>query len=164
MGRTPGGLQAAHIDGPGVLRPSDMAAAAGSGLFGPRIDDVYAAMLETGSIPGCHGRTMRARNSCNHGINLRHRAAREEGQSWFAVGRHTDTKRYRLRATHVDRERAGGRRQAHPAAAELFEDAIVGNGLADHEAITSQQDARELPLRPAYAACVGKSTRARQVY
>jgi len=47
---------------------------------------------------------------------------------------------------------------AHAPAPELLQDAIVGNGLADHEAITSQQDAGELPIASAYAACTGKST------
>ena len=48
---------------------------------------------------------------------------------------------------------------AHSAAAKLFDDAIVRNSLANHEAITSQQDAGEIRFRPAYAAPTTKSTR-----
>ena len=46
-----------------------------SGSRDPWIDDVYAAMLEIGGVPGCHGRTMRPGNRCDHGIQLRYRAA-----------------------------------------------------------------------------------------
>ena len=42
----------------------------------PWIDDLYATALEIGSVPGCHGRTMRPGNSCDHGIQLRYRPAR----------------------------------------------------------------------------------------
>ena len=47
-----------------------------TGLPDPWIDDVYAAMLEVGSVPGRHGRTMGPCNGGDHGIELRYRAAR----------------------------------------------------------------------------------------
>ena len=42
----------------------------------PRIDGLYATALEVSGVPGCHGRTMRPGNRCDHGIQLRYRAAR----------------------------------------------------------------------------------------
>jgi hypothetical protein len=43
-------------------------------------------------------------------------------------------------------------------AAQLLQDAVVGNAVANHETIASQQHAGELPSASAYAACIGEST------
>ena len=44
-------------------------------LVDPRIDDVYAAMLEIGSVPGRYGRMMGPCNRGDHGVKLGYGAA-----------------------------------------------------------------------------------------